>query len=217
MGTQPSADRSKGFQLLRQYVRPKPAQEKCDFCAAPVPPIHTHFFDASARTILCACQACAILFSNPDSKYRRVPRGKRLVRGLEMPEALWEDLAIPINIAFFYHDSNSNRAKASYPSPAGAVESQLSLDRWEELAARNPILRTLEPDVEGLLANRLDLLAPGTDPQYYLLPIDEYFKLVGLIRISWRGLSGGAEMWSELGRYFATLREQALVVEAGHA
>jgi hypothetical protein len=35
-----------------------------------------------------------------------------------------------------------------------------------------------------------------------------------LIRTHWRGLSGGTEVWQELTRYFAGLRERALVVEA---
>ena len=44
-----------------------------------------------------------------------------------------------------------------------------------------------EPDVEALLVNRV-----GAVREYFIVPIDECYKLVGLIRLHWRGLSGGA-------------------------
>ena len=34
--------------------------------------------------------------------------------------------------------------------------------------------------------------------QYYIVPIDECYRLVGLIRMHWRGLSGGTEVWKEI-------------------
>ncbi len=33
-------------------------------------------------------------------------------------------------------------------------------------------------------------------PESYILPIDECFRLVGLIRLHWKGLSGGTEVWT---------------------
>jgi hypothetical protein len=127
-------------------------------------------------------------------------------------DELWEDLSIPINMAYFYRDSVEARVKASYPSPAGATESLLSLDRWQELTAANPILNSIEPDVEALLVNRLN--PPG---EHFLLPIDECYKLVGLIRTQWRGLAGGTAVWKELAQYFAALRDRSLRVEAARA
>jgi hypothetical protein len=32
-------------------------------------------------------------------------------------------------------------------------------------------------------------------PEHYVLPIDECYKLVGLIRAQWVSLSGGTEVW----------------------
>ena len=50
----------------------------------------------------------------------------------------------------------------------------------------------------------------GVSPaEYYLLPIDECFKLVGLIRANWRGLSGGAEVWKQIGEFFGGLKTRA--------
>jgi hypothetical protein len=92
-----------------------------------------------------------------------------------------------------------------YPSPAGATESQLPLDTWQQIAAENPVLQSMEPDVEALLINRLGEQRGFPVHQYFLLPIDQCFKLVGLVRTHWRGLSGGSELWQELTRYFAAL------------
>jgi hypothetical protein len=64
----------------------------------------------------------------------------------------------------------------------------------------------MEPDVEGLLVNRV-----GETREYFIAPIDECFKLVGLIRMHWRGFSGGAQAWGEIGRFFDQLRQRARV------
>ena len=93
---------------------------------------------------------------------------------------------------------------ALYPSPAGAVESLLTLEAWQALVDENPVLSELEPDVEALLVNRMK-----GERAYYRVPIDECFKLVGLIRIHWRGLSGGTEVWDEVGRFFTSLQERS--------
>jgi hypothetical protein len=100
-----------------------------------------------------------------------------------------------------------------YPSPAGATESQLPLEAWEVLVADNPVLAKLEPDVEALLVNRV-----GSARLYYLAPIDTCYRLVGLIRMYWRGLSGGETVWKEIGQYFERLEQQAVPVrEARYA
>jgi hypothetical protein len=51
--------------------------------------------------------------------------------------------------------------------------------------------------VEALLVNR----ARGTR-QHFLVPIDDCYRLAGLIRTRWRGLSGGEEVWKEIDRFF---------------
>jgi hypothetical protein len=93
---------------------------------------------------------------------------------------------------------------AYYPSPMGPTESLLDLDAWEELEADNPVLATLEPDVEALLVNR----ARGAR-DYLLVPIDACYRLVALMRTHWRGLSGGSEVWDEIDRFFREEREAA--------
>jgi hypothetical protein len=42
--------------------------------------------------------------------------------------------------------------------------------------------------------------------------MDECYSLVGLIRMRWRGLSGGREVWEEIARFFEQLRERSKTV-----
>ena len=67
----------------------------------------------------------------------------------------------------------------------------------------------MEADVEALLVNRLGAGRGFPMNQYFLLPVDQCFKLVGLVRTHWRGLSGGQELWQALEQYFAALTERA--------
>src|SRR3981081_695799 len=70
----------------------------------------------------------------------------------------------------------------------------------------------MEADVEALLVNRVGHVSGFAAPEYYLLPIDECYKLVGLIRANWRGVSGGTEVWQEVGRVFAGVKPRGTVV-----
>ena len=119
-----------------------------------------------------------------------------------MTDAEWESLLIPIGLAFFVNRSSDARMLAFYPGPAGCTESLLSLDAWKGIAARNPILQEMEPDTDALLVNRM-----GDRREHYLVPLDRCYQLVGLIRIHWRGLSGGEEAWREIGQFFTALQE----------
>jgi hypothetical protein len=157
-----------------------------------------------------------LLFDGLDkSKYKRVSRSCQYLVNFEMSDGQWESLMIPINMAFLFHSSLENRIVALYPSPAGAVESLLPLDSWAEIAANNPVLHQLKPDIEALLVNRIGHAHGLRASEYYMAPIDECYKLVGLIRANWKGLSGGAEVWTEVGRFFLELRSNSEVVRGG--
>ena len=193
---------------LRRFNRPRPAAEQCDLCSTPVAVEHRHLFEPKARQLVCACDACAILFSGQAAmRYKRVPRRTRFLADFHLTDAEWDDLLIPIGMAFFFYSTPSEKTIALYPSPAGPVESLLALDAWDELTSANPLLLEMERDVEALLVNRI-----GTQREYYIAPIDECFKLVGLIRANWRGLSGGVEVWKEIAQYFADLRQGSTIV-----
>jgi hypothetical protein len=67
------------------------------------------------------------------------------------------------------------------------------------------VLTELAPDLEALLVSR----ARGMR-EHWLVPIDDCYDLVGLIRTHWRGFDGGREVWIAINRFFDDLptREQ---------
>ncbi len=189
---------------LRQFVRkPRQAVEMCELCAAPLASSHQHLLELEKRRVTCACDACSILFSgHVNQRYRRIPREVCELRDFAMDDQEWESLLIPINMAYFFHSSAAGRVIANYPSPGGAMESSLELEYWSAIVERNPVLKKLEPDVEALLVNRI-----ASPPRYYRAPIDQCFRLVGLIRTHWRGLSGGDQVWKQIDEFFRQLNE----------
>ena len=201
--------------ILRQFVRRRRPAEICEMCAQELIPAHSHLLDLSNRKLLCACEACALLFANQNNgKYRRVPKSVRRLIDFRLSDAQWENLMIPINMAFFFKHG-TDAVTALYPSPAGATESLLTFETWNDIVRDNPPLAEMEPDVEALLVNRVSESRGGGASEYFLLPIDECYKLTGLIRRHWRGLSGGAEVWVEIAQFFAELRDKSTTVGRG--
>ncbi len=196
---------ARGLASLRNFVRKPPEAERCDLCSVPLAERHQHLVDPKTRRLLCACDPCAILFSERgETHYRRVPRDTRYLNNFALSDQGWNSLAIPIGLAFIYSSSVSNQILAVYPSPAGPTESAIDKDSWEELVADNPVLAKLTPDVEALLVNRMK----GAR-EYFLAPIDECYKLTGLVRKYWRGFSGGDEGWEQIGKFFDRLKERS--------
>ena len=191
---------------LRQFVR-KPGEQVqvCELCAQPIGRTHSHLLELEKRRLVCACQACSILFAGDTRRpYRRIPRDVYRLGDFRMDDPDWESLLIPINLAFFVYSSAANKMIAQYPSPGGVMESSVDLEYWDAIAQRNPILRQLEPDVEALLLNRIN-----DTRQYFRVPIDRCFELVGIIRTTWHGLSGGEQVWKKIDSFFEDLTAQA--------
>ncbi|MFZ0292053.1 MAG: DUF5947 family protein [Candidatus Sulfotelmatobacter sp.] len=202
------------FGALRQFIRPRKRDvERCELCSAEVSPSHPHLIEPGTRKLLCTCDACAILFSGMGTKYKRVPRSVLALQNFNLSDGQWESLMVPISMAFFFRSTPDARVVAFYPSPAGATESLLPLETWKDIEDANPVLGEMEPDVEALLVNRVGHARGFTAAEYYILPIDECYKLVGLIRANWRGLSGGTEVWQEIGGFFDGLKQRATVVK----
>ena len=190
----------------RPVAPPQPEQEVCELCGELLEPQHRHLLDLEARRLMCACRACSLLLDRGAAgggHYRLVPERRLLLDDFELDDRLWAGLRIPVDMAFFFHSTATGHVAAVYPSPAGATESLLELDTWQAIEAANPVLRELEPDVEALLVNR----SRGAR-DHYVVPIDDCYELVGTLRTHWRGLSGGEEVWAELGGFFKRLNER---------
>jgi Family of unknown function (DUF5947) len=172
------------------------AQERCELCSAPIPSEHRHVLDLRGRELLCVCRACAILFDRPAAgggQIRLVGDRRLRLEDFELDDAMWADLRLPVDLAFFFHSSPDERVMAFYPSPMGPTESLLALEAWQQLEAANPVLTTLAPDVEALLVYRV-----RGARRHWIVPIDDCYALVGLIRTAWRGLTGGSEVWRQI-------------------
>ena len=195
------------FAALRRMARPRSGVESCEFCSLPLQSAHRHLFEVATRKIICACDPCALRFENVIGRWKLIPRDVRRLDDFQMSDAEWASLSLPIQLAFFFHSTTAAKVVAMYPSPAGATESLLPLENWRVLAARVPALTRMESDVEALLVNRLQ-----DTRGHFLVPIDLCFELVGLIRLHWRGFSGGDRVWDEVREFFAKLRQDSSVM-----
>jgi hypothetical protein len=182
---------------LRRFARPRPAGERCDLCAAAIAGEHEHLYDPRRRAVECACAACALLFADGTQR-KRVPHVAVRIDDFQLDASAWRALGLPIDVAFFTVDE-AGAASAFYPGPAGAVTAAVSPDSWRAMLAANPTLR-LASDVEALLIRRRSVNIVG-----YRVSLDECYRLTGLLRASWHGFHGGAEAWSTLDQFFATL------------
>jgi len=194
--------------LVRRGAQERDAAlERCELCAAPIAADHRHLLDLDSRELMCACRACTVLFDRDAAggrHYRLVPERRLRIDDLALDDLAWEQLRLPVDMAFFFHSTAAERVQAFYPGPMGATESLLTLRAWQELEAANPVLRTLERDVEALLVNR----AQGARA-HFIVPIDDCFALVGVIRSHWKGLTGGREVWQRITGFFERLDRRA--------
>ena len=207
-----------GLSSLKRIAAPKPppepAVERCEFCAVDIGERHGHVADVGQHRLLCVCRPCYLLFAPQGSgggRYRGVGEDVRRVTDLDVSEAQWDALRIPVDLAFFFRQSLGDASSlgssgqagdllAFYPGPGGATESLLDLAAWGDLAAANPVLDTTEEDVEAVLLRRHD-----GGFSCYLVPIDLCYELVGVVRSSWTGLGGGPEVWARIEAWFADL------------
>ena len=181
--------------------------EVCELCGRPVPDEHRHLAEVQSRQLLCVCRPCSLLFDRTaaaDGRLRLIPERPRRLEALVIDDVMWARLDIPVQMAFFVHSSASGQIEAFYPSPLGPTESALELAAWTELEAANPALAEMTTDVEALLVNRTD-----HRPGHWIVPVDECYRLVALIRSGWRGFSGGGDVWSTLDEFFDRLDQRA--------
>jgi hypothetical protein len=178
-------------------------------CSEPIPAEHGHVVDLEQRGLRCTCRGCYLLFTPAGAggrRYRAVPDRYLSFPDMDLSPGRWDELQIPVSVAFFFVNSTLERVAAFYPGPAGATESLLPLDTWDLIVAANPGLATLLPDVEALLV-RADR-AGGGPSECYLVPIDACYELVGQLRWLWKGFDGGQEAHAALETFFSSVRDR---------
>jgi hypothetical protein len=173
----------------RSTVEREAALEHCELCGTTIPDEHRHVLELASRDVKCACRPCGLLFERAD-RLKLIPTDVFSVGDGAVDDQLWEELRLPVDIAFFFRTGGA--VKAYYPSPMGPTESLLTVEI--------PLLETLSDDVEALLVNRVR----GARRQW-IVGIDVCYALVGLIRTRWRGLTGGADVWRELDHFYEGL------------
>lgn len=191
--------------VLRRIAANRPAvaaNERCDMCAEPIADTHAHVVDVRNRSMMCTCRACYLLFTHDDAtlSYRSVPSRYLSFPGFGISSGQWDDLSIPVSVAFFFSHSTLGRVVAFYPSPAGATESELPLDAWTDIVAANPALATMSDDVEAVLLRK-----QGEAFSCFLVPVDACYELVGHLRRLWRGFDGGQDVHRQLDDFFADI------------
>jgi hypothetical protein len=173
---------------------------RCNFCGKPLPGDHRHLLNVIETQLMCACEICSVLES-ARAHLKLIPQRYAHLKNLTLSDELWADLMIPVNMAFFVFSSVQNGIVVYYPAAAGVTESKLKMEAGN-LAALNPWLNNLTLDVEALLVNRLD------EPEYFIVPIDCCYKLIGIIPSNWKGISGGREVHDATRKFFNELKEK---------
>ncbi|MFJ2596816.1 DUF5947 family protein [Streptomyces erythrochromogenes] len=201
--------RTGGPRGLRRFAGPRPPRpETCELCGVAVPPDgHRHLVETEKRTLVCACTACSLLFVRPGARtgrYRAVPDRYLTDPDHRLDAGVWERLQIPVGVAFFFRNAALDRLVALYPSPAGATESELDPQTWQQVLDGGPLAALLEPDTEALLVHRWEGRSGC-----YLVPIDVCYELVGRMRMLWQGFDGGAEARAALGAFFDDVERRA--------
>src|SRR5207302_2804149 len=119
------------FAALRRLAQPRIPREACDLCSVPLGPVHRHLLAMATGKIVCACDACALLFEGVvGGRFKLIPRDARRLAEFQMTDVEWERLALPIQLAFIFHSSRTGKLTAIYPSPGGGTESLLTLENW---------------------------------------------------------------------------------------
>ena len=174
-----------------------PDSATCQSCGASLSPTHQHLVDLASRAFVCVCRPCWLTLPIArDSVYRAIPENRARRADAVVSEHEWEEIQIPVGVAFFFRNSTLDAVVTCYPSPAGPVESQLPV-------GDAPWARRLAPDVEALLVRRTHRATES-----FVVPIDVAYELVGRVRRSWSGFGARAEVDRLLDEFFQQLERE---------
>lgn len=211
------------FSSLRRFAREEAgrasreaaeaALERCDLCGEGLPPDHRHLLEIQTREMVCACRPCSILFDSraaSEGRYLLVRDRRLFLRDFELDDARWDALRVPVEMAFFFHSTPAGGWSPTTRAPWARRSRCSASGRGGTWRGRTLCSGGMARDVEALLVNRV-----RGAREHYLVPIDECYRLVGLIRQHWRGLSGGREVWERIEEFFEGLRARSRPVGGG--
>jgi Family of unknown function (DUF5947) len=182
--------------------------ERCGLCGDPVGGRHRHVLDGrdgpsgSGAPMLCVCLPCAMLFERDGAggrHYQLVPD-----RRIRVTEVVTGPLRVPVGLAFFVKQDDAS-AVAHYPSPLGTTRNDIGAESWAAVAAGSAALCGMRPHVEALL---VWTRAAGDRTEQWILGIDECYRLAGVVRRHWTGMSGGTAVWREVAGFFEELNRR---------
>jgi hypothetical protein len=136
-------------------------------------------------------------------RYRLIPERYRQLPALGRDDARWADLRLPVSLAFLVR-TESGGGLAVFPGALGPTDAPIDAERWAALESAYPEVKELESEVEAVLVNRLH-----GRRECWLVPLDQCYRLVALLRARWEGINGGQEVWVEIDRFFAQVAERA--------
>jgi hypothetical protein len=183
--------------------------ETCEMCAAGIPSSHGHVADLEQSSLLCVCRACYLLFTHSHAggaRYKGVPDRYLYDPARPMSAGEWDELEIPVGLAFFLYSTQAGEVTGFYPSPAGVTECRLDLSAWERIATAHPLLAAIEPDVEAALITRTDKTSLI---EHFIVPIDACYELAGRMRMLWKGFDGGTEALRSIAEFLDDVRSHA--------
>ena len=160
----------------------------------PIADEHGHLVDLQAREPCCAPAAAATCSSTSEGAggghFRAVPDRYVAFAGLRARRRRsGTRLQIPVSVAFFFLNSSLGRVAAFYPGPAGATESELPLDAWDEVVAANPRLDDAAARRRGV--PRAGRRRTGSRAECYIVPDRRLLRAGRPPAPLWRGFDGG--------------------------
>ncbi|HKT60330.1 MAG TPA: DUF5947 family protein [Gemmatimonadales bacterium] len=178
------------------------AEARCDLCSAPIGPEHRHLLELPSHLLRCACRACTVVLGAVGAgggRYRLIPERYRELPALAGDDARWADLRLPVSLAFLVR-RESGDGLAVFPGALGPTDAPIDAERWAALESAYPEVKEMESEVEAVLVNRLQ-----GKRECWLVPLDECYRLVALLRARWEGINGGRAVWIEIDRFFAQI------------
>ncbi len=176
----------------------------CELCPLGLSERHQHLLNLVERRIVCVCSTCWSMHSG-DPEYRATGGRVLWLDSFALDDEAWSSFQIPIGLAFMMRSGLDGGMITMYPSPAGVTEAELDTLAWTRMVTDNPVLDELATDSEALIVNRL-----ANPPQHVIAPLDECYRLVGMIKSRWSGISGGPELAATVEEFFAGLQDAAV-------